>query len=162
MIENIDLTQELINLGVDENILNDVINLFNQKLDFFKNSMVHKSLLDDANNTIDKLKNDIILLQNSNLIDNAILKAGGRNVKAIKALFDDEFINSLFNTKLNHNDILNKINDAIDEIKISEPYLFNVSKTKKRGTGLSQNSTTTYNSFDDIITNSARAAAGLK
>ena len=155
------MEKQLIDLGVDESILNDVINLFNSKFD----NLVNKSLLDEANNTILKLQREINVIKNLSVVDTAILNAGGRNVKAIRALFDEGFIESLFNDEnFSNKDILDKINNAILEIKKTDYYLFNISDTKKYGTGIPKSGIdkSNKNCIDDIIINSARVGAGLK
>ena len=87
-------------------------------------------------------------------VDMAILKAGGRNAKAIKALLDMDKINLKDDGSIEGLDI--------EGLKKSDGYLFNIESTGVEGTGKPREGEPQGGDTLKGFISAARAAAGLK
>lgn len=101
-----------------------------------------------------KYNADMADIKKNAAVDMAILKAGGRNAKAIKALLDMDKI------KLKDDGTLEGID--IEGLKKSDSYLFDIESTGIEGTGKPKEGTHQGGDTLKGFINAARAAAGLK
>ena len=86
------------------------------------------------------------------IIEEEILKSGGRNVKAVLAVVEEEDL-----IKDEHGNV---IGIDLSTVKEKEPYLFKEKEEKVEGTGVTLKGRDKKNDFK--FTESARRAAGLK
>lgn len=134
------------------NIANNTIKTLNQTLKDFDGIDVNK-LKQDIQGWEEKYNNDITNIKKNNAIDIEILKAKGKNIKAIKALIDIDKV------KLNNEGILEGLD--IESIKKSDSYLFDIEESKTEGTGTPKGSSNLSNENSSLIS-AFRIGAGLK
>ena len=165
--------EDLIEMGIDEEKASKIIELYSESI----KEMVSKSELSVANDTIKNLKEtvkkfdgvdieklkseitrweekyntDISNIKKNNAVDMAIIKANGKNTKAIKALIDMDKVSLKDDGTLEGLDI--------EGLKKSDSYLFDVETVKTKGTGFSSGSGVSYNdNINSIVAN----AMGVK
>lgn len=165
--------EDLIEMGIDEEKASKIIELYSESI----KEMVSKSELSVANDTIKNLKEtvkkfdgvdieklkseitrweekyntDISNIKKNNAVDMAIIKANGKNTKAIKALIDMDKVSLKDDGTLEGFDI--------ESLKKSDSYLFDVETVKTEGTGFSSGSGVSYNdNINSIVAN----AMGVK
>ena len=165
--------EDLIEMGIDEEKASKIIELYSESI----KEMVSKSELSVANDTIKNLKEtvkkfdgvdieklkseitrweekyntDISNIKKNNAVDMAIIKANGKNTKAIKALIDMDKVSLKDDGTLEGFDI--------ESLKKSDSYLFDVETVKTEGTGFSSGYGVSYNdNINSIVAN----AMGVK
>ena len=163
----------LIEMGIDEEKASKVMELYSESI----KNMVSKDELTTANNTITQLKEtvkkfdgvdieklktdvtnwetkyntDILNIKKNNAVDMDIIKANGKNTKAIKALIDMDKVSLKDDGTLEGFDI--------ESLKKSDSYLFDVETVKTEGTGFSSGYGVSYNdNINSIVAN----AMGVK
>ena len=156
----------LIGLGIDDEVVKKILDKFNETKS--QENEVKEKLL-TAEETIKKLEEklqhysgiDIEKLTQDALfwedkykkhkldtaIDAAILKAKGRNIKAIKALIDIDKISFNENGELEGFDI--------EDLKKSDSYLFDIETIKNQGSGFNQGKN--YSMNEELNAQVARA-----
>lgn len=156
----------LIGLGIDDEVVKKILDKFNEtksqenevkeKLltaeETIKNleeKLQHYSGID-----IEKLTQDALFWEDKykkhkldTAIDAAILKAKGRNIKAIKALIDIDKISFNENGELEGFDI--------EDLKKSDSYLFDIETIKNQGSGFNQGKN--YSMNEELNAQVARA-----
>lgn len=100
-----------------------------------------------------KYKKDMADLKKEAAVDMAIIMAGGRNAKAIKALLDMD--------KISINDDGGIEGLDIEGLKESDGYLFDLETKELRGTGTPEGGGRKTGPFDGFMA-AARAAAGIR
>ena len=99
----------------------------------------------------EKYQRDLAAVKKEAAIEAAILKARGRNVRAIKALLDLE------NVRLREDGVLEGLD--LDGLKNTDGYLFDFEQTVQKGNGAKGGE---YLDGLELFAQSARNAAGLK
>ena len=112
-----------------------------------------KKLKDDVAAWEKKYNADMATVKKEAAVDMAILKAGGRNAKAIKALLDMD--------KISINDDGGIEGLDIEGLKESDGYLFDLETKELRGTGTPEGGGRKTGPFDGFMA-AARAAAGIR
>ena len=113
-----------------------------------------KKLKDDVAAWEKKYNADMATVKKEAAVDMAILKAGGRNAKAIKALLDMDKINLKDDGSVEGLDM--------EGLKKSDGYLFNIESTGVEGTGKPREGEPQGGDTLKGFISAARAAAGLK
>ena len=113
-----------------------------------------KKLKDDVAAWEKKYNADMAAVKKDAAVDIAILKAGGRNAKAIKALLDMDKINLKDDGSIEGLDM--------EGLKKSDGYLFNIESTGIEGTGKPKEGEPQGGDTLKGFISAARAAAGLK
>lgn len=120
-----ELNNKISVLEAEKNSLTEQINTANAEISSYKdldietikkNAQDYKQKYDDL---VIQSQNEMKQLQFNHTIENALTKSNAKNIKAVKSLLDLE-------TLTNSKDLTTDLENAINALKESEAYLFNI------------------------------------
>lgn len=144
--------EDLIKLGLDEETAAKVAAASEEELKNYVDKETYNQKAKELQTAETKYTTDIGNIKRDNAIDMAILKANGKNPKAIKALLEMDKINLKEDGTLEGLDI--------DALKESDGYLFSTEETVIEGTAFTKGSALAGGM--DIVNAQIAKAMGIK